>query len=589
MFFTGESLYQGIPFTTAIECLTALGNNLAVAGWAVVEDGIAAETPYLVMQGTTTNGHSCYIVFSVDDESLNIQGDLDGADTHLSPLLSLQIDEGETNRLWLTADGDSGAVCIRNRYTYSGGAAFGFLARFDETDADAWMVSKLNNRLNDAYVAKSKHDGAIWKQIGADFAEADNFTSATLNGGYQGILDFVTIPNPYISFFNTNRKNAGYTAHLGQVNKQDDRPVITRRFYLEGRGASDNYNPENSLPARLYNRGYIKHVANGLGKLPGGASYQDENGDRYLSVGGEGWQGLLIDSIVVESESSPTIFRAGVSLAGEIIQTGAGLKAEIRNTLLNAGWSVVAEDEIRTLFKGKHESSDTYCYLRLEVGDGEIKIAGDANGDETYLSPYFSLNYIEGAINRIWETANGQSIAICLKDGNSQYKGVWIGFFDSDTPRWGIGYISTNPQDNYVVKGSQWRSIAEGFNYSTTEFSSFPVTTFDRLSTASTPVSYFDNEDPSNSAIYAYNGQVNGATGEPQLAFYAIVEGAEDELSYGLIAEGDGNAPKLNYLGTVEFLATGLSSLSGGAIVTSPGGAKYLSCGGIGWQGMRIN
>ena len=584
MFFTGSHPYQGILFTTAEELLTALKNNLLVAGWTLVNE----DTTSLLVAGTTTNNHSCHILFSVDNIYLQIQGDWDGTNSNLSPILNLEFTPNSNNRFWLTADGDSGAICLRNRYFYSGAIAFGFLERFDETDADAWMISKLNNKLNDAYVARSKHDGTIWKQIGADFADSDVFTSSTLNGGYQGILDFTTATNPYVSFYNTNLKNAGYTAHLGQVDGVSARPVMTRRFYLEGRGASDNYEPEINKPPRLYNRGLIEHVANGMGKLPGGANYLTEEGDRYLSAGEEGWQALLIDRTSIESEPSPTIFRAGVALAGEIIQTGAGLKAEIRNTLLNSGWVVTAEDEVRTLFQGKHFHTDSYCYLRLEVSAGEIKLSGDVSGNEANLSPTLTLNYIEGANNHIWETANQQSAAICLKDGNSIYKGIWIGFFNSPSPRWGIGYIKSDSYNNYLLKGNSWKAIADAFSYSNDTFSSFPTTTFDRLTTAGTPVQYFDNADGRNSAIYAYNGQVNGATGEPQLDFYALVEGRDSEISYGLSAEGDGNAPKLNYLGTVEFLATGASSLPGGQIVTTTLGAKYLSCGGLGWQSMRI-
>ncbi len=142
----------------------------------------------------------------------------------------------------------------------------------------------INNRTKDAYVARSKHDGTPWRRIGDDFAEADNFVSSELNGGYQGILDFVTVKNVYNSFINTNRKNAGYSAHWGQVNLVDDRPVMTRRFYLEGKGAIDNYAPHDNHPPLLYCRGFIKHVANGMGRHLGGDSYIDERGDRYCSI-----------------------------------------------------------------------------------------------------------------------------------------------------------------------------------------------------------------------------------------------------------------------------------------------------------------
>ncbi len=121
MFFTGSHPYQGILFTTAEELLTALKNNLLVAGWTLVNE----DTTSLLVAGTTTNNHSCYILFSVDNIYLQIQGDWDGTNSNLSPILNLEFTPNSNNRFWLTADGDSGAICLRNRYFYSGAIANG--------------------------------------------------------------------------------------------------------------------------------------------------------------------------------------------------------------------------------------------------------------------------------------------------------------------------------------------------------------------------------------------------------------------------------------------------------------------------------
>ncbi len=589
---TGSPLYDGIPFTTYTELLTLIKVSLESSTWQTIIDDIAINKT-LVMQGKTTNDHICTIKFFVDSNSSNyfvIQGILDDIN---SPALDLEFTPNEPNKLWLTADQDSGVICIRNKLLYSGAITFGFLERFDETDADAWAIAYLNNRLNHAYVARAKHDGVIWKKIGSDFAEADNFTSATNNGGYQGIIDFIAIPNPYISFFNTNLRNAGYSAHFGQV-ATTDRPIITRRFYLEGRGDVDNYESLGDNPAKLYNRGFVKHVANGFGKIPQGKIEQDENGNRYLSVGGDGWQGMKLNQSQITNNELPTIFR---SEAGIVFSLADNLNSEIKTTLLNAQWEIIAENATRLLFKGKHALSENCCYLRMELNSNQVIIGGDAVGDESNLSPTLSLSFTESVLNRLWISANQQAIALCIKDaGDNSYKGIWFGFLRGSNSRWGFGYIKSDINSNYLLTENAWRVQSISFTPNFDSFSSFPSATFDRLTTAATPLQYYDRSDPKNSAYKAYNGQINGATNQPQLDFYGIVEGNKSATSeavafgtaYGL-SEGEGNAPKLNYLGTVYFAATGLASVGAGEIVTTTTGAKYMSVGGNGWQGMRIS
>lgn len=281
---SGFPLYDGIKFNDAVELLTIIKESLEASGWNTITNDIETSQT-LLAQGITENDHLCDIEFAVDANSVNhlgIKGSLEGV---YSTALTLEFSPNEINKIWLTCDRDSGCICIRNKYLYSGAISFGFLERWDNEDDMAWMVAKLNNKLNDAYVAKSKHDGRIWEQIGYGFAQADNSISPENNGAYQGIFDLVAIAHPYISFTNTNLRNAGYSAHLGATGK----PIISRRFYLEGRGAIDNY------PGELYNRGFVKHVRNGFGKVPQGKIDRDTEGSVYLSTGSDGWQGIIIE------------------------------------------------------------------------------------------------------------------------------------------------------------------------------------------------------------------------------------------------------------------------------------------------------
>ena len=295
---------------------------------------------------------------------------------------------------------------------------------------------------------------------------------------------------------------------------------------------------------------------------------------------------MKINESQITSSELPTIFR---SESGIVFSLADNLKSEIKTTLLNAQWEIVAENATRLLFKGKHDRTENYCYLRIELDSEQFIVNGDVVGDESNLSPTLFLSFTESALNRLWISANKGAIALCIFNaGDNSYKGIWLGFLRSDNPRWGLGYLKCDINSNYLLKDNAWRIQSAGFSTNLDSFSSFPTATFDRLTTAATPVQYYDRADPNNSAYKAYNGQVNGATNKPQLDFYGIIEGKSSAISYGL-SEGEGNAPKLNYLGTVYFAATGLASLPAGEIVTTTTGAKYMSVGGNGWQGMRIN
>ena len=202
-------------------------------------------------------------------------------------------------------------------------------------------------------------------------------------------------------------------------------------------------------------------------------------------------------------------------------------------------------------------------------------------------TPALTLSYQEEGLNNIWITANSEALAVTIKNAaDSSYQGLWFGFI-KDSDLWGLGYIKDDLSSTYILKNNVWRILSASFSNSSDSFSSFPVVTSDRLTTAATPIRYYDYEDERNSGYQATLGAVNGATGKAQLDFYALIEGKSSSIAYGL-SDGENNAPLLNYLGVVQFVCTGMASLSPGAIVTLPSGAQYISTGADGWQGMRI-
>ena len=286
----------------------------------------------------------------------------------------------------------------------------------------------------------------------------------------------------------------------------------------------------------------------------------------------------------------PTIFRKEINFT-----LGINAIAEIRNTLINLGWEIITQTESEITLKSIKD-----CCVSF-VLDDSVLVVDSRVGDS--FSPTLSLPYTELATNQLWLSANGEAIALTIKKGSDNtYKGLWAGHLKDSrgsqgteetsvhapSDNQGLGYISDDLSSTYILKDNEWRVLSTVFTYSNSEFSSFPTTTSDRLTVAATPVRYYDYESNENSAYKAYEGALNGATGEPLLDFYCLIAGKSSSIAYGL-SDGEGNAPELDYLGVVQFLCTGMASLNGGEIVTLPSGVKYMSCGGSRWQGMRIN
>lgn len=582
---SGTPFYQGTQFTTGQQALELIRDNLT--SWTLLDDSIAGSQT-LTMRGVADNGHSAQIQFAYSANNIEFRLDYNGNGLDSSEPLQLEFTPGENNRLSLTFENDHAIAFVRNKYTYSGAVYCGFPDRFDPNDQDAWLIVKIANGINDAIVARAAHDGTLYKRVGDDFLDADIFTSPNINGGYQGPWDFLAVANPYVNFLNTDRRNAGYAAQFGQVNRRNDRPVSTRFFLQEGRGSVTAYAGSGNNPQPLYNRGYLKSVLKGYGKVSQGKIELDSNGDRYMVTGSNGGQAIKVEdgtppAVVAEL---PTIFRNDISFA-----VTDNAIAEIRNVLQNIGWTQVTSGDTFILMSATHTNTVNKCYFRFtKVSDTQLSIQGDLLGNGVALSTAIAFTFTTGT-NKIFTSANSQAATISFNESG----GLWLGFLKDDgvgktadgldqSPVWGLGLIKDGVQETYLVVDGAWINIANSFVISSTSLSSYPMINSDRLTTAATPLSTFSNSVSTNSAFNAQNGQVNGSTGQVELDFYAIVSGLGSQLSYGTTAEGLNNAPKLSYHGVVDLVADGGNSLTGGALTTTATGAQFRSVGGNSWN-----
>jgi hypothetical protein len=294
----------GINFTSTTALLTEIETQLTLAGWTTTLNQITANRK-LIMNGTTSNGHNCWFRFIVadragipDGKELRISGDHTGTEVTVSPNLAFNFIETATNRLWITADSDSGCIAIESFEATMRGAFFGFPERAELTDSWCWGLGFLNTAYNAKYVAKSAFNNTNWRHLSDDFIAATDFDNAGQTAPFQGVFDRRTVCLKPYNFYNNGgtTENAGRFAQNGSVNGLNNKPFIDTYFLIEGRGSTGNYNsPGNNAPPLLYCRGTIKHAVTGIASAPPRGQYITDDNKVYLSVGGVTWQGFRIE------------------------------------------------------------------------------------------------------------------------------------------------------------------------------------------------------------------------------------------------------------------------------------------------------
>jgi hypothetical protein len=291
---------MGYVFTTTSDLINTIENTLQTAGWQTVEK--AGDGLTLFMKGITSqNSHECFMEFKVSANGsvtngfwLDHRGFLDAARSAGSPAATLRHSYvvGQPNRLWLTADNDSGCISVLDATNTMRGSHFGFLNRVDITDQWAWMVGWIHSLgYQYVYTAKSKFNNTNWRLLSDDYNSYTTRTSSTYPAIPTSTFDFMQRGfgrHNYYAYGTTD--SPFYNGHYGRLN-YTGRPVIDPYCYQEGRGSTTAYGGYQLL----YFRGYVKHAYCGVASLPQAAQVVDTTGYRILSVGAAGgWQGMRI-------------------------------------------------------------------------------------------------------------------------------------------------------------------------------------------------------------------------------------------------------------------------------------------------------
>jgi hypothetical protein len=302
VFLNGASPdYTGFTFTDGAVLLNTIRDTLVSAGWTMLTE-TAGSTVYL--QGTSvTNSHPCYMQFSVKTNGGKTNGRylvIRGWQTYNAPTtfttaspddtLRLEFIQTGTNRLWLTADQEAGAVCIFASDGTSGGMHFGFLDRISQTDQWAWMVGFIHARGYEwAYVAKSGFNSTNWRLLVSDYNVGTNYSDYLMSLPVS-TFDLTMRGKPRDHYNDTTNTNAFRSAPNGRLN-YDGKAVVDPYYYLEGRGSTTAY----AILSALYFRGLVKFAYCGLASQNACLFCTDPTTNyRILSVGGLQWQGMRI-------------------------------------------------------------------------------------------------------------------------------------------------------------------------------------------------------------------------------------------------------------------------------------------------------
>lgn len=319
IFRNGSGSYEGESFDNQTTLLENLRDWLQLAGWTIRDDFISA-SQLLVMQGNAVdNNDICFIEFRIVDQSgvlngktLEVRGDIDGSGSILSSVYPFNFINNSTNIIYLTADDDSFTIFIESNDGQFNNGHFGFLDRLDpNNDTFGWMVGRIDWKVTNASWAKSYFNNQNWRVVSEDFWYADTETSyAARNAApYQGLSDRYTTNFKFVyssnnnwnddsrSFEDSNSHNIAYYWYNGALNPVTQLPVLGEMYYLEGRGSNSNYGSQGQgqyLSSPLYYRGSIKHCVIGMASLSVKTQVIDKQGQRYLSVGNKGQQGMRI-------------------------------------------------------------------------------------------------------------------------------------------------------------------------------------------------------------------------------------------------------------------------------------------------------
>lgn len=279
----GAPNYLGFQFTNATGLIDQIELTLNSAGWATITK--VAGSSLFARASSIVNGSPAFIEFLVQPstpplQKLRVIGWSDQAKSSSSPdfqQLRLDFNEGGANRLWLTADQQSGCISIFSSSGAMNGVHFGFLDRVDTADATAWGVGQIKSSLQPGtiytYFSFTIGNSNPWLPVN-NSATTSNTIVQWQTYDLISRLDFSNVSN-------SGAQSNGFANY-------NNRYVVTLDYgYIE--------TPSASLDSSRSFRGFVPYCACGLASLqPAEQIVDPASSQRFLSTGPLTHQGMRI-------------------------------------------------------------------------------------------------------------------------------------------------------------------------------------------------------------------------------------------------------------------------------------------------------
>lgn len=313
---------------------------------------------------------------------------------------------------------------------------------------------------------------------------------------------------------------------------------------------------------------------------------------------------------------------------GFSFSSATSLLTAIHDTMVTAGCTSLTNTPGSNLIELRFNAIDNSntCAIRFTtsipvVGRIRLSVRMAHTSAFSILSDEWRIECTNGSTNRLWLTCNQDHMAMVIQDFSGSCQSLFAGYLlrldPSDTFAFVIGIPNTVVYENSTSfngqsTSSNFFSIQVGKDFSTNSINWFypqngylvaasvnaggrvspnngPYFGFgflNRHCVAHTPALDSTQTSNLNAARNCLNGNANGLNNKTILGEYYFVEGNTTDSSYGINKRV--LPPELYFRGVVQSVAVGMSHLLDGVQVTNNLGQRFISGGGLTYQGIRI-
>jgi len=307
------------------------------------------------------------------------------------------------------------------------------------------------------------------------------------------------------------------------------------------------------------------------------------------------------------------------------------LLTQIHDTMVTAGATSVTNTPASNLIElvlNATDNSDT-CAIRFitsipQAGTMRLSVYMAHTSGFTIVSPEYKIECVNGNPNNLWVTCNSDFVNICIQSFSGSAQAIHAGFFLRLDPAldpfgFGVGIPHATAYSFSSYNGQQtsqkvnlhvgkdistgainWFAPIDGFfNGTNTTLSAnsgrfpdpdqgayFGQGFLNRHAAVVFPYIDAENTTNINAGRNCHIGNVNGVNAKTVIGEYYFIEGLTDPSGYG--DDTRPTAIPLFFRGVIQGIAVGGSHLLDAAQVEDTTGQRFISCGGLGYQLMRI-